>query len=104
VKHRKFFHFEWFAKWSNTVKHAYYNWENEQYQTFMVFLLSNLEVIKVRKGQILIGEMDTVETLYFMADASIDLGYEINRSKKFVVRLSGNIMIGGYELSFNQRA
>ena len=70
----------------------------------MVFLLSKLEVIKVRKGQILIGEMDTVETIYFMADASIDLGYEINRSKKFVVRLSGNIMIGGYELSFNQRA
>ena len=48
--------------------------------------------------------METVGSILFLSNASIDLGYEINRVKKFVVRLKGNIMIGGYELSFNQRA
>ena len=45
--------------------------------------------------------METVESILFMSDCTIDLGYEINRNKKFVVRLKGNIMIGGYEICFN---
>lgn len=34
----------------------------------------------------------------------VDLGYDINRNTKYVVRLEGPMQLGAYEMCFNRRS
>jgi hypothetical protein len=69
------------------LQHTYYTWHNEDYQNFMVHFLSKLETIYIEKGTIIFDEMEQVNTVFFLQDASIDLGYDINKITKFASRL-----------------
>ena len=58
------------------LKHSYFNWQNEKYQSFMVQFLSHLEPIELKKGQVIFNELENVDMIIFMSEASIDLGYD----------------------------
>lgn len=79
--HKKFFTF---SNNERGLKHSYFNFENEKYQSFVVQFLSHLEPIELNKGQIIFNELENVDMIIFMSGASIDLGYDINRQTKFV--------------------
>jgi hypothetical protein len=85
------------------VTHAYFNWENEQYQSFMVHFMQKLETIYIQKDQVILGELEDVQTVTFMAEGSVDLGYDINRVTKYVTRLTGSLQLGCFECSYNRR-
>ena len=42
--------------------------------------------------------------IIFMSEASIDLGYDINRQTKFVYRIKGDFVLGGFECTYNRRS
>ena len=70
----------------------------------MVQFLSHLEPIELKKGQVIFNELENVDMIIFMSEASIDLGYDINRQTKFVQRLKGAFQIGGFECTYNRRS
>lgn len=41
--------------------------------------------------------------MFFVSHGVIDIGYEINRQRKFVLRFKHNVVIGSYNCTFNQR-
>lgn len=70
----------------------------------MVHLLSKLETIYIHRGKIILDEMEDVNMVIFLHNSSIDLGYDVNKTTKFVVRLMGCFEIGAFEMSFNRRS
>ena len=70
----------------------------------MVHFLQHLEPIEIKKGQVIFSELENVEMVLFMAQASIDLGYDINRHTKFVKRIKGDFQVGGFECTYNRRS
>ena len=101
IKYKKFFIFQ---NLQSKNSHAYYNWQNQDYQNFMMFFLRILEPIQLKKGMILIKEMDSVNEAYFFMDGQIDVGYEVNLKKFYKIRFRGNFQIGGFECSYNRRS
>jgi hypothetical protein len=70
----------------------------------MIFFLQQLEPIRLKKGQLVFGEIDSVNMVVFLTDGSIDFGYDINRITKYKIRKQGNFQIGGFELTFKRRS
>lgn len=101
IKYKKFFIFQ---NLQSKNSHAYYNWQNQDYQNFMMFFLRILEPIQLKKGMILIKEMDSVNEAYFFMDGQIDVGYEVNLKKFYKIRFRGDFQIGGFECSYNRRS
>ena len=52
---------------------------------------------------IIFNELDEVNEVIFFNTGSVDIGFEINHFKQFVLRLSKDIIIGAFNLSFNKR-
>ena len=52
---------------------------------------------------IILDELDEVNEVLFFHAGAVDIGFEINHFKQFVLRLSKDIIIGAYNLSFNKR-
>ena len=73
------------------MKHAYFNWENELYQSFMMNFMQKLETIYIEKNEILFEELEDIQMVLFIAQGSVDLGYDINRVTKYVTRLQGSL-------------
>ena len=66
-------------------------------------ILTHLEPRHELKGSILFEELEEVNEVIFVSRGNVDIGYEINKQKKYVVRLSDNIVIGAYNCAYNVR-
>lgn len=69
----------------------------------MVGLLSSLEPRHEHRDKILFYELDEVNEVIFFNKGSINIGFEINRFKHFVLRIKDDLIIGAYNLSLNKR-
>jgi hypothetical protein len=49
----------------------------------MINLMDSLEPIRFRKLDLLVDEMEEVESVYFMMDGWIKIGYRINQRMEF---------------------
>ena len=52
----------------------------------------------------LFEELDEIREVIFIERGECDVGYEINKKKKFVIRYSTATVIGGFNCTFNKRA
>ena len=66
-------------------------------------LLSDLEPRQEFENIIIFNELDEVNEVIFFNKGSVDIGFEINHFKKFVLRLSKDIIIGAFNVCFNKR-
>jgi hypothetical protein len=82
---------------------AYYNWSSYHYRNFMVGLLSSLEPRHEHAETIIFDELDEVNEVIFFHRGCVDLGFEINRFKHYVLRIKDDLLIGAYNLSANKR-
>ena len=69
----------------------------------MVGLLSALEPRHEHPNIIIFDELDEVNEVIFFHKGCLDLGFEINRVKHYVVRIKDDLLIGAYNLSTNKR-
>lgn len=70
----------------------------------MLQLLQNLEPRHEEPYTILFEELEEIREVIFIEKGECDIGYEINKKKKFVIRYSESTVIGGYNCTFNKRA
>ena len=47
---------------------------------------------------IIFNELDEVNEVIFFMSGAIDIGFEINRTQNYVLRIDNNILIGGYNV------
>tara|TARA_B110000285_G_scaffold154438_1_gene172301 strand:+ start:997 stop:2052 length:1056 start_codon:yes stop_codon:yes gene_type:complete len=82
----------------------YYNMEDQEYRKFMLQLLKDLEPRQEDAYTMLFEELDEIREVIFIERGECDVGYEINKKKKFVIRYSTATVIGGFNCTFDKRA
>ena len=70
----------------------------------MLEILTHLEPRFEAKGTVLFEELEEISEVIFVSKGLVDIGYEINKKKKYVLRYSNNVVIGAYNCCFNTRA
>ena len=71
----------------------------------MIELLKNLEPRREKKGSVLFEELEEITEIFFISQGTIDIGYEINKTTKYVLRYSDKkVAIGAYNCSFSTRS
>ena len=83
---------------------VYYSWDDEVFRDFMIELLHKLQPRFEREGEILFQELEEINEIFFVCTGQVDIGYNINRERKYVIRYSDRTMIGAYNCTFNKRA
>lgn len=79
----------------------YFTWEDRVYRDFMIDILTHLRPRRAFAGELLFKSLESVEEVLFIAEGSVDVGYEINAKTKFVIRLKKGGVIGSYNCTFN---
>jgi hypothetical protein len=69
----------------------------------MINLLRNLQPRMEPSGTILYRTVEEVEEIFFIEKGSVDIGFEINRDVKFIIRLGEAGVIGAYNMTFNSK-
>ena len=70
----------------------------------MIFFLQRLEPLQLRKDEIIYGELESVDLIYFLMEGQVDIGYEMNRINHFKIRIQNTFVVGAFECSFNRRS
>lgn len=69
----------------------------------MISILKALEPICIDAKEIIYNELDEVNEIIFVEEGSYDIGYEINKIRKFILRISKNTVIGAFNVLFDRR-
>ena len=69
----------------------------------MVELLRMLLPRKELKGEYIFHTLQEVNEIFFIEKGAVNIGFEINRGSKFIVRLSKGGVMGGYNCTFNKK-
>ena len=93
-----------FPKLDNVNYNAFYSWQDLEYKNFMVDILQSLEPRCEPKNKIMINELDEPNEVLFFNNGTYEIGYEINRVKKYVLRFKDSGVIGAYQCTFNKRS
>ena len=56
------------------------------------------------RGSVLYEELEEIQEIFFVSKGTMDIGYELNKSRKFVVRYTDKTVVGAYNCSFNKRS
>lgn len=70
----------------------------------MIQMLSSLEPRKEDSETIIINELDEFSEVLFFTKGQVDIGFDINRKRHFVLRKRKSIVIGDFGCTFNQKA
>ena len=73
------------------------------YRSFMMDMLRNLEPRQLQANQILFKELDDINEILFVQKGTVDIGYQVNDKKYFVLRCKDKTLIGAYNCTFNIR-
>lgn len=84
-------------------QNAFFTFYDYQYRMFMESLLNCLEPRREDRGVILHDELDEVNEVIFFEDGVVNVGFDLNRKKTYVVRIDCDILIGGYNVTFDKR-
>ena len=69
----------------------------------MLTVFKFLEPISFEKGEIIYGELDDCDQVFFVYYGKYNIGYEINKHTKMKLRFGSSTIIGGFEVSFDRR-
>ena len=69
----------------------------------MMDIVQKLEPRMEQPGVILYKTVDEVDEIFFISTWCVDIGFEISRVSKYVVRLSGGGVVGAFGATFNQK-
>ena len=69
----------------------------------MMTLVLKLEARQEPKGTIIFRTVEEVDEIFFIEKGSIDIGFEINRNGKYVMRLRNGGVVGAYNVTQNKK-
>jgi hypothetical protein len=70
----------------------------------MMQILQKLEPRLMARNQMIFEELDDINEIIFVQKGQVDIGYEVNKKKKFVIRYIDKTLIGAFNCTFNIRA
>ena len=70
----------------------------------MVQILRSLEPRIEKKDKTIFEELDDINEVIFIEKGQVEIGYELNKKKKYVLRYYDKSLIGAYNCTFNIRA
>lgn len=82
---------------------VFYTWDNQIYRDMMMDILYKLEPRMEPANKILFMTIEEVEEMFFIVKGSIEIGFELSRVAKYVVRLNEGGAIGIYNITFNKK-
>jgi len=82
----------------------FYTWEDQVYREFMLQILMNLEPRHELAGATLFEELEEINEVLFISRGQCDVGFEVNKIKKFVLRFFNKTVVGAYNCTFNIRS
>lgn len=85
------------------IDYSFYTWNDVQYQNFMIDILKSLEPRIFAPREVIYVELDEVNEILFIEQGEYDIGYEVNKTEKFKLRLGQNTVIGAFNICFNKR-
>ena len=88
----------------NYHANTFFTWNDTQYRDFMMSMLIKLEPRYEPENTILVDELDEMTEIIFVYEGTINVGYEINKQKKFCLKYTNYCVIGSYGINFDQRA
>ena len=80
-----------------------YTWKDVIYRDFMMQFLRDLDPWHVHSESIIFDELDDINEVIFIRKGIVEIGYEMNKKKKFVVRYEDKVTIGAFNCTFNMR-
>ena len=69
------------------IDYSFFTWNDVQYQNFMIDILKNLEPRIFSPREVIYVELDEVNEILFIESGEYDIGYEVNKTEKFKLRL-----------------
>ena len=66
-------------------------------------ILKHLEPRIFSPREVIYVELDEVNEILFIEQGEYDIGYEVNKTEKFKLRLGQNTVIGAFNICFNKR-
>ena len=86
------------------IQHAYYRWGHEGFDEFMLEVMKSLVPRRCVAGEIILHELEEVLEMTFVLSGTFLVGYDINKTRKFVVSHSEGKVIGEYNIMFMQQS
>lgn len=83
---------------------VFYNWNDPIYRDFMIELLQHLEPHFEHKDAILYQELELIQEILFHQEGLIDVGYEVSRVPRYVIRMPTGSIIGAWNCLKNQKS
>ena len=81
----------------------YYDWDDEVYRNFMLDIFQNMEPFFEHKHKYIHRELADVGEVFFLQKGLIDIGFELNKKDRPVLRVKKGAIIGGYNCTFNTK-
>jgi hypothetical protein len=66
----------------------------------MFEIFKNLEPRYEEAGTIIFEELQSIDDILFISRGTLDVGFEINRKKTFVMRYTNKIVVGAFNCTF----
>ena len=60
-----------------------------------------MEPVHYAKSKLLFAELDDVNEVIFVEHGFYDIGYEINKQKKYCIKYTDKCVIGAFGVTFN---
>ena len=69
----------------------------------MIKIVRKLEPSRFSAGEILYKTIEEVQEIFFIEKGTVDIGFEISREEKYVIRLQKGGVIGIYNVTFDKK-
>lgn len=95
-----------YGRWckSKRIPYPFMTFHNDDlYATFMTIILTNLEVRHYDAGKLINQELDECLEVLFVMQGKYNIGYEVNKIKRYRRQFGPSTIIGGFQMCFHKR-
>ena len=85
-------------------KQLFYTWTDQSFRDFMMQLLTNLEPYQEFAQTVIVSELQEYNEIIFVQKGKLQIGFEINKQKKYCIQQNDRSIIGAYGVTWNYRA
>lgn len=89
--------------WKRYRRYPYLRQDDSVYRDFMISLLINLEPRHFARGEQIYNELDSADEIHFVMQGTYDIGYNLNRHKRYRLQFGDRTIIAGFNVANNRR-
>lgn len=86
------------------LRSKYYSWDDSQWSSYMMDIMRNLEPRHFTVGETIYDDMEEVEEIIFVVSGFYTVGYTVNSTEYFALKMGPKTIIGDHSVMFNKRS